>query len=570
MSRTTPSPATAGDDLARLAAALSRAAGELVPGDEAPAVAFESPRNPDFGDFASNVALQLAKRARRPPQQLAQQIVERIFEDDPSLRDLVAEATALGGFINVRLAPAHWQRAVGRILNEGDDYGRGAPTGERVSLEFGSANPTGPLVVVQGRTLSLGDSIAKALRFCGVAVETEWIINDAGSQLDTLARSIYARYRQLADPSFAFPPDGYPGRYLIPLARELREAHGGRFDDAPESEWLQLFAQTGRDRLVAGQRVTAERFGVAFDRWQSEKELHESGAVTEGVEALRRRNLTFEESGAIWMRTTAFGDDKDRVLIRSDGRPTYYAPDVAYHYAKLQRADRAILILGPDHHGYIARLGTIAAAFDRPGAIEVLIAQQMTTVRDGEIVSLSKRAGDLLTLDDVIDEVGVDAARFFFVMLNADSPMTFDLTLAKEQTNENPVFYVQYGHARIASILARAPADLLARARRGEALERLEAAPEIALARRLCEFPDVVRAVAQHYAPSRLARYAQTVAADFTQFYMASRVLTDDADLSTARLALALAAKSVLATSLRLLGVSAPDQMERLTTESTP
>jgi arginyl-tRNA synthetase len=568
MSRTTTALEAEDSDLARLAAAFSKAAAELVPGDDAPpTVAFESPRNASFGDFASNVALQLAKRARRPPQQLASEIVAKIFTDDPTLHDVISEATALGGFINVRLAPAYWQRAVARVLTEGDDFGRGAPTGERVSLEFGSANPTGPLVVVQGRTLSLGDSIARAMRFCGIAVETEWIINDAGSQVDTLGRSLYARYRQIADPTYPFPEDGYPGDYLLPIAAELRETYGANFDDAPESDWLRLFATFGRDRLVAGQQRTAERFRVAYDRWQSEKELHDSGAVANGIAALTERGHTFELDGAVWMRTTTFGDDKDRVLVRGDGRPTYYAPDVAYHYEKLQRNDRAMLILGPDHHGYITRLSTIAAAFGKPGTIEVLIAQQMTTIRDGEVVSLSKRHGDVLLLDEVIDEVGVDAARFFFVMMNADSPMTFDLTLAKEQTNENPVFYVQYGHARIASIVARAPEELVARARRGEALERLELPAEIALARRLSEFPAVVRAVAETYAPSRLARYAQSVAADFTQFYMGSRVLTDDADLSTARLALALAAKHVLATSLGLLGVGAPEKMERLETD---
>ena len=262
------------------------------------------------------------------------------------------------------------------------------------------------------------------------------------------------------------------------------------------------------------------------------------------------------------MRTTQFGDDKDRVLdaLKMAVRRTY-APDVAYHYDKLQRNDRAILILGPDHHGYIVRLRTIAAAFGKPGAIDVLIAQQMTTIRDGQIVSLSKRHGDVLTLDDVIDEVGVDAARFFFVMPNPESPMTFDLTLAKEQTNENPVYYVQYGHARIASIARNAPAEIVLRARRGEALERLESPSEIALARRLAEFPSVVRAVATSLAPSRLARYAQSLASDFTQFYMSSRVLTNDAQLSAARLGLCLATQTVLAQSLDLLGVNAPDKM---------
>ncbi len=558
------SPITIDDahDLERVAAAFERAAAELVPGEPTPVVEFEAPRNPDFGDFACNVALQLAKRARRAPQQLAQELVERSFALDPTLHDLLAAATPAAGFINIRLAPRYWQRTVAEILRAGADYGRAAkPAGERVSLEFGSANPTGPVVVVQGRTLSLGDAIAKAMRFCGIEVTTEWIINDAGSQIDTLGRSLYARYRQMVDPAFPFPADGYPGAYLVPIAGEIRRVQGAAYDAAPESEWLPFFAQTGLAAIVERQQATCARFGVHFNRWQSERALHASGAVTRGVEAMRQRGHTFEAEGATWMRTTRFGDDKDRVLVRSDGRPTYLAPDVAYHYDKLQRNERAILILGPDHHGYISRLQTIAAAFGKPGAIEVLIAQQMTTIRDGQVVSLSKRHGDVLTLDDVVDEVGVDAARFFFVMLNADSPMTFDLSLAKEQTSDNPVYYVQYGHARIASIERNAPPALVLRARAGEALERLTLPAELALARRLAEFPGVVRSVAMARAPSRLARYAQTVASDFTQFYMASRVLGEDAELSAARLGLCLAAKSVLGSSLALLGVSAPETM---------
>lgn len=548
-------------DLDRLAAAFTHAAGILVPGEPAPRVTFESPRNPAFGDFASNVALQLAKRAGRPPQALATELVARIFAADPSLRDLVSEATPLGGFINIRMSPAYWQNVVATILREGAAYGAGAPSGQRVSLEFGSANPTGPLVVVQGRTLSLGDSLARTMRFAGIDVTTEWIVNDEGSQIETLGRSLYARYQQIADPAFPFPDGGYPGDYLLPIARELRKNDDGMYDGAAEADWLPVFAKAGRDALVAGQRATSERFGAHYDTWQSEKVLHASGAVEAGIAALRRFGNVFDSGGAVWMRTTDFGDDKDRVLVRSDGRPTYLGADVAYHYDKLERADRAILILGPDHHGYIARLAAIAAAFAKPGAIEVIIAQQMTTIRNGEIVSLSKRHGDVLMLDDVIDEVGVDAARFFFVMMNADSPMTFDLTLAKEQTNDNPVFYVQYGHARIASILARAPQTLIVRARRGDAVDRLVEPTEVALARRLAEFPGVVRSVLEARAPSRLARYAQNVAHDFTQFYVACKVLIEDADLSAARLGLSLATKGVLAKTLELLGVSAPESM---------
>ena len=557
-----PTTTDLGPDLDRLATALAAAAAEIVEGEH-PTVVFESPRNPDFGDFASNVALQLAKRARRPPQTLATEIVERAFANDASLSDIVSDLSPVGGFINVRLAPSFWQHAVARALRAGDDYGRGAATGEKISLEFGSANPTGPVVVVQGRTLSLGDSIANAMRFIGIDVTTEWIINDAGSQLDTLGRSLYARYRQMVDPSFTLPEGGYPGDYLVPIAHEVRAAHGDAYDAAPESKWLPFFAKYGRDALVAGQQDTCARFRVTYDRWQSEKQLHLSGAVEAGVVALRDRGLIYDADGAVFVRATDYGDDKDRVIVRSDGRPTYFGADVAYHHDKLERNDSAILILGPDHHGYIARLQLIATAFGKPGAIEVVIAQQMTTIRDGEVVSLSKRHGDVLTLDEVIDEVGVDAARFFFVLMNADSPMTFDLTLAKEQSSDNPVFYVQYGHARIASIVGKAPPHLVERARNGEELARLVEPTEIALARRISEFPAVVRSVVAGRAPSRLARYAQMIASDFTQFYVASKVLTDDESLSVARLGLSLAAKNVLAQSLRILGVDAPEQMSR-------
>jgi arginyl-tRNA synthetase len=558
-----PAPNANGDngDLARVAAALTAAARALLGGAEPPAVVFEAPRNADFGDFASNVALQLARQARRAPQALATELVEALFVHDPTLRELIAEITPVAGFINVRMAPAYWQRVARTLLREGPNFGRARLNGTKVSLEFGSANPTGPLGAVQGRTLSLGDSLAKAMRYCGFEVTTEWLTNDAGSQLDTLGRSLYARYRQLAQPEFPFPQDGYPGDYLMPIAQRVRDLDGTRWESAPETEWLPYFARFGRDTLVAEHQATCARFGVHYDNWQSEKALHESGAVERGITALRDGGLIYEQDGASWLRTTQFGDDKDRVVIRTDGRPTYLGADIPYNFEKLQRTDRAILILGPDHHGYIARLEALAAAFGRPGAIEVLISQQMTLQREGEIVSMSKRAGHVVTLDDILDEVGVDAARFFFVIPNPDSPMTFDLTLAKEQSSDNPVFYVQYGHARIASIERNAPQALLEAAARGESLERLTAPEELALIRRLAEFPATVRAVVEGRAPSRLARYARDVASDFHQFYMACKVLGDDKALSIARLGLARTAKTILAETLSILGVSAPERM---------
>ena len=545
-----------------LAARFAQAALALWPEGE-PVVQFEAPRRAEFGDVATNVAFGLAKVARRKPQEIAEALIERALTD-PGVRATVAEASATAGFVNLRLVPAFWQRVVAEVLRAGNGYGRPAPVGERISLEFGSANPTGPLVVVQGRTLSIGDTLAKTMRHAGYTVFTEWIINDAGSQIEVLGRSVYARYRQLFAPDFPFPEDGYPGDYLIPVAEALRARDGEYWLQVDEATAAPQLATFARDFLVAQQQLVAHRFGVDFDLWQSEQALHADGAIEHGIQRLRDLGVLYEKDGATWLRTRDAGDDEDRVVIRADGRPTYFANDVAYHYAKLQRADHVIDILGPDHHGYIARLRALANAYGRPGAIEVIIAQQITLKRGDEILSMSKRAGTVVTLEEVIDEVGVDAARFFFVMLSTDQPLTFDLELATKQSNDNPVFYVQYGHARIASVVRRAReshADALAAAQRGESLAALVEPAELALIRRLAEFPATVSGVARARAPHRLPKYAREVAAEFHQFYDACRVLTEDAERTTARLVLVLATQTVLALTLALCGVSAPDQM---------
>jgi arginyl-tRNA synthetase len=549
-------------ELQALADRFAAAARALFPEGETN-VTFEPPRRAEHGDVATNVAFGLAKSAKKKPLDIANAIIARALEDD-DVRATVADATAAAGFINLRLVPQFWQRTIATALREGPAYGSGPPQNVRISLEFGSANPTGPLVVVQGRTLSIGDTLAKTLRFAGYDVFTEWIINDAGSQMDTLGRSIYARYMQLWDAAFPFPEEGYPGDYLLPIAEHIRYLDGERWRTAPETEWLPYFSTLGRDENVLEQQGVARRFGVEFNLWQSEKALHESGAIATGIERLRGFGLTYDKEGALWLRTTASGDNEDRVVVRSDGRPAYFANDVAYHYDKLQRADRVIDILGPDHHGYISRLRALADAYGRSGAIEVLIAQQITLKRGDEIVSMSKRAGQIVTLADIIDEVGVDAARFFFVMLSIDQPLTFDLALAKEQSSDNPVFYVQYGHARIASVVRKAierDATLLAAAKRGEHLDRVSEPSEIALARRLAEFGSVVAGVARTLATHRLPKYARDVAADFHQFYTDCMILTDDREQSIARLGLALATQTVLAKALELCGISAPETM---------
>ncbi len=550
--------------LEQLAERFATAARALWPQAE-PVVQFEPTRRAEFGDVATNVAFALSRTARRKPQEIAEAIVAKV-RDDVAVRATVAAFTPLAGFINLQLVPAFWQRVVDDVLREGAAYGRRAPAGERISLEFGSANPTGPLVVVQGRTLAVGDTLARTLRHAGFDVFTEWIINDAGSQVDALGRSVYARYRQLFDPAAPFPDDGYPGNYVIPVAEQLRARDGDRWMHVSEAEAIAPIARFALDALLTEQQAVAHRFRADFDLWQSEQRLHDAGAIERGIARLREAGVVFERDGAVWVRTTASGDDEDRVAIRSDGRPTYYANDIAYHYDKLQRADRVIDILGPDHHGYIGRLNALADAYGRSGTIEVVLAQQITLKRGDEILSMSKRAGTLLTLAEVIDEVGVDAARFFFVMLSTDQPLTFDLELAKKQSNDNPVYYVQYGHARIASVLRRAGEshpDALAAAQRREGLDALVEPAELALARRLSEFPATVAGVARARAPHRLPKYARDLAAEFHQFYDVCRVLGDDAAVTTGRLALCIATKTALALTLALCGVDARESMTR-------
>jgi arginyl-tRNA synthetase len=543
--------------------AFAQAAREAVAAtyDVPPAeISFEAPRRPEFGDFATNLAFSLAKVARRPPQDVAADLVAAVRQRDSRLESSFSSMEAVAGFINLRLSASVWQGVVAQILRQGDRFGESPRNGQRISLEFGSANPTGPLVVVQGRSMSIGATLANVMRLRGYDVFVEWIINDAGGQLDALGRSIYARYRELLGEPCPVPAGGYPGEYLVAVARQILERDGDRWRDAAESDWLPYFAKFGRDEFVAQQQQTARRFGVDYDRWQSEAELHASGKVRDGVDRLRQLGLTYEREGALFFRTTQFGDDKDRVLLRSDGRPTYFCMDVAYHYDKLRNRDRVVDVLGPDHHGYIDRLKGMASALGYPGQLEVAIVQQVTLMRGNEQVSMSKRAGEILALDEILDEVGVDAARFFFILPAMESPLTFDLKLAVEKENENPVYYVQYGHARIASVLRRAlPED--AQAARTASLESLTHSSELALARRLAEFPSVAAGIVQYLAPHRLARYARDVAADFHQFYTECKILTEERDLRLARLALSLAAKSVLARALALAGVSAPDSM---------
>ncbi len=531
----------------------------------APPVALGPTRDPAHGDFATAAALAAGKLWNRNPLDVARAVAA----------DGVARMTGVAslevkppGFINLRMAPAFWADVVREALETGDAFGRSDALASYgpVLLEFVSANPTGPLNVVQGRSSSLGATLAAMLRFAGATVNTETYVNDAGAQMDLLADSIFARYAELFGEQAEIPKDGYRGDDLIDVAELLKKRDGDRWLRADPDERRKALATFGRDTIVAQQREDLERFGVVFDRWFFESTLHDGGKVDEVVSWLVSRGVAYEQDGAVWLRSTEFGDDKDRVLRRSDGRPTYIAPDAAYHRDKFERGNRHLIdVLGPDHHGYIARIKAIAAALGHPGALEVLIAQQVALKRGDESVAMSKRAGAIVTLREVVDEVGKDAARFFFINRAPESQLVFDLALAVEQSSANPVYYVQYGHARIASILRRAQESgrgpLLERARQGADLALVGHPGEIALVRRLADFERTVADAAKARAPHRLAEYARDLATDFHSFYTECVVLSDDEALTSARLSLCLASKTVLASALGLLGVSAPDVM---------
>src|SRR5271166_2853208 len=421
-----------------------------------PDVALGPARDPAHGDFATAAALAAGKRWKRNPLELAQTVAADGIARMPGVAALEVKPP---GFINLRMAPSFWADVVREALERGRDYGRSDALAQPspILLEFVYAHPPVPLHVVQGRSSSLGATLAAMLRFAGAHVHTETYVNDAGAQLDLLSDSLFARYATLCGVPTPVPQDGYMGEDLVEIAAALRARDGERWLQAPVPERRAALARFARDTIVAQQREDLERFGVVFDRWFSEASLYDAGKVDEVVEWLLKRGVAYEKDGAVWLRSTDFGDDKDRVLRRSDGRPTYLGPDAAYHRDKFDRGNRYLIdVLGPDHHGYIARIKAVAAALGHAGDLEVLLAQQVTLKRGDQTVAMSKRAGNIVTLREVVDEVGKDAARFFFINRAPESQLVFDLALAVEQSASNPVYYVQYGHARIASILRKA------------------------------------------------------------------------------------------------------------------
>jgi arginyl-tRNA synthetase len=519
-------------------------------------VTIERPRNPEHGDYATNLAMRSAKKAGVKPADLAGWLAEKLEETDG-----VAAAEVAGpGFLNLRLAADAQAGIVAEILERGAGYGHGdALTGQAINLEFVSANPTGPIHLGGTRWAAVGDALGRVLEAQGAAVTREYYVNDAGAQIDRFAESLIA-----AAQGRPVPENGYGGAYVAEVAGRVVETEPGLLEQ-PEDQQLQAFKRLGVAVMLDEMRTSLESFGTHFDVWSSEAALHASGAVEDSVQKLKDDDALYFADGAWWLRSTEHGDDKDRVVIKSDGRPAYIAGDIAYYRDKRARgADLAIYMLGADHHGYIHRLKAVAAAFgDDPARVEVLIGQLVNLLRDGEPVKMSKRAGTIITLEDLVDAVGVDAARYTLTRSSVDQVLDIDLDLISRRTNENPVFYVQYAHARLSALLRNA-ADLGV-SRTDPDLALLVEPREGDLIRTLGEFPRVLTSAAALREPHRVARFLEELAGAYHRFYDTCRVLPqgdeEPGPLHTARLGLCEAARTVLASGLGLLGVSAPERM---------
>jgi arginyl-tRNA synthetase len=542
---------------------LLRAAEDLGLDGDLPVPELLAPKQKDHGDFATNVALALAKPAGRAPGEVARAVVGAL----PRAPFVERVEVAGPGFINVYLTRDWLYDALRRIAVEGEAYGRTAATGERVQVEFVSANPTGPLTLGHARNAAIGDAVARLLDHIGWDVEREYYFNDAGGQMDRFGASVEARYLQLVGRDAEVPEDGYHGEYIADLARDVFEAEGPVMADLPPDERLVQLRDAAAERVLRGIRATLDRFQVSFDVYMSEAALAAKGEIEQAIDTLRARGHVYEDEGALWFRSTAFGDDKDRVVVRSDGRHTYFGADCAYIVDKFARGfDHVLYVWGADHHGDVVRVRGAAQAlgFD-PDRVEMLIYQWVSFLRDGEPVPMSKRAGTFITLDELIDEVGVDAARFHLLMFSNDATMSFDIEDVKRQSMDNPVYYVQYGHARIASILRKAARDGVALRTITESdLSLLLHDAEVDLLRALADAPGEIARAAELRAPHRLTHAAQDLAGRFHRFYTDCRVVSDDAALTQARLWLCWGTARVLANLLGLLGVSAPERMERI------
>ncbi|MEA3416699.1 MAG: arginine--tRNA ligase [Thermodesulfobacteriota bacterium] len=533
-----------------------------LPSSKFPDVEVEAPRIEAHGDFSTNIAMVMASVQKMQPKRIAEAIIKNIDDQE----EIIAKTEIAGpGFINFFINSLSWHPVLRRIHEEDDRYGASdIGRGRKIQVEFVSSNPTGPLHVGHGRGAAVGDAVANILLFCGYDVEKEYYINDSGRQINTLGRSVFLRYRQLLGEDIEFPDDCYQGDYIRDLAGQIREDKGSALIDQREDEAVLYCAQFAAKQIIAGIRDDLKSFGVEFDNWFSEQSLYDSGKVDKVLNDFRKQNIIYEKDGAHWFKTKEFGDEKDRVVVRNNGQTTYFASDIAYHKDKFDRGfERVIDIWGADHHGYIPRIkASIEAAGYSKDRFDVILVQLVNLLRGGEPVAMSTRAGEFVTLKDVIDEVGADAAKFIFLTRHHESPLDFDLELAKKKTNENPVFYVQYVHARISSIIRKGREKGIEGAGWDEkAMAMLEEPEEINLIKSLGSYLETVRLSAEFMEPHRITFYLMNLASSFHAYYNKHRVLTDDLLLTAARLYLVVAVKKVIRHGLTLLGVSAPEKM---------
>ena len=580
--------------------ALLKQALDALPEDMVPRAArevgieVENTRDAQHGDFASNLAMRLGKATRQNPRKLAEALAGAL----PPSPALAKVEIAGAGFINFFLKDDAYHREIGKVLQEGAGYGRSnAGAGQRVQVEFVSANPTGPLHVAHGRHAAFGASLSNLLEAAGYSVQREYYINDAGRQMDILAVSAWLRYLERCGERFAFPANAYVGEYLVAVGEQLfaavgtalkhsslqvfkglppDEPQGGDKDeyiDALNSRMRALIGETAYERvlrttldgIVGDIREDLAEFGVTFDRWFSERSLSDSGAIDRSIEALKKSGHAYVEDGALWFKSTDFGDEKDRVIVRDNGLKTYFASDIAYVLNKLERGfEHLLYVWGADHHGYIARLRAVLMALGKPpDRFEVLLVQIVSLFRGGEKAKMSKRSGDYVTLRDLRKEVGNDAARLFYVMRSNDQHLDFDMELAKSRSNENPVYYIQYAHARVSSVLRQLKERGMTHdvALGIASLPRLKEPQELQLLKRISAYPEVVKQCAAQRAPHSLVHYLRDLANDFHTYYSAHQFIVEDAGVRAARLDLALATQTVIRSGLNLLGVSAPDTM---------
>ena len=543
------------------AAKSAHASGELS-SDNFPEVEIEASKVDAHGDFATNMAMVSARTQKMAPRKIAEALTDHIQDPD----GIIGKTEIAGpGFINFFIAPAAWHPVILDVHRAGNRFGASqVGQGERVQVEFVSSNPTGPLHVGHGRGAAVGDSVARILAFCGHDVQKEYYINDSGRQIHTLGRSVLFRYREQLGEDVALPEECYQGEYIRDYADGLRQKGAEEIRDPDEEAAIAFCARYAAERIIGGIRRDLLAFGVEFDRWYSEQSLYDRGMVESVMDDFRSSGLVYEKEGALWFNSSRFGDEKDRVVVRKNGQTTYFASDIAYHKEKYERGfHRVIDVWGADHHGYIPRMKAAVEASGRNrDRFQVILVQMVNLMRGGEPVAMSTRAGEFVTLKDVIDEVGPDAARFIFLTRHYESPLDFDLELAKKKSNDNPVYYVQYVHARISSIFRKGEQKGYPGPATGEVgIAGLTAPEEIQLIKQMARFPEVVENSALLMEPHRITYYLMELAAAFHAYYNKHRVLTDDPEQTAGRLCLVLAVRQVIRNGLTLLGVSAPDRM---------